>query len=1123
MANKIKKLFVIGSVISGMFLAISACNNGSTKSSSNQENSSSLNDSSSDSQSSLVPEVTLESISVSNNKASYEFGEELNITVTAHYSDETSKNVTGYTVEGFNNRVTGEQNVTVTYEGKTSSFKTLVKDPVLTGINVVNNKTNYEYGEELDITVTAHYSDDTDVPVENYQVQGYNAQNPGEQDIVVTYEGMTKSIKVKVNDPILVSISLDGYKSDYEYGEELDLTVTAHYSDGADVVVDDFTVEGFDNRTPGEHNVVVKYGDKSSSFNVTINKPVLTGINVTNHKDTYEYGEELDLTVTAHYSDDSDVVVTNYEVEGFDNRAPGEQSVVVKFGDQTSTFDVTVNNPVLTGITAVSNKDSYDYGDELDVTVIAHYSDDSTVEVTGYTVEGYNSKVSGLQALTFTYEGKTCNLNISVNERTNRFPVADLNSFLQLQGIKTTIPSPVGYEKWQNKVDMEQDGSNFFVATTHDEGTIGVDSIADQFAVLLQSKGWQVNSFKFNYSASILNGDATLAFYTDNSIFTLRIDPYDEFPTKKITGSLATSKNDIENGEKLVMGSVAKEFVVSSFDDNGYFNTSYSRYSSNGPETIAKTTWRFCLNKVGTYYNILDIHGRKLGATGLGQLAWDEGVTEWAILLTSRSSIIMNTNEEYGRLCFDTNTGKISTYKKSASDETLVYPQLFKLTEVDLIYPTSISLDGRTLIGKGRSNRLTVKTYPSDANAVDNVTWSSSNEAVATVNSSGLIKGVSVGFTTITASLRSKNETLQASLLVEIQEGVQDSWTIMVYMCGSNLEGDSGLGSADIAEILKVSNQPDDVNVIIETGGTNRWHKYNIDANALSRYHVENKQIVLDEKLTKVNMGKQSTFESFLNWGIQEYPADKVGIVLWNHGGALGGVCYDDSVGGSDSLTNSETSAAFRNVFAQNGINKKLEFIGYDACLMQVADIAEFNSHYFNYMVASEESEAGEGWVYNNWIDDVYAYRDTDTILKENCDSFVDKYGSDQTLSYLNLANMADFKNKLESLSAKIKSTVKSNSSTFKSIVSSTKNYGGLYSYGIIDGMDFLNKLKNNSIFKSFSEDIQTVKNAFNSLVSYSRKGSRAGESYGLTLVGAIYVSYPTSETNFTNWRSLFK
>ena len=141
----------------------------------------------------------------------------------------------------------------------------------------------------------------------------------------------------------------------------------------------------------------------------------------------------------------------------------------------------------------------------------------------------------------------------------------------------------------------------------------------------------------------------------------------------------------------------------------------------------------------------------------------------------------------------------------------------------------------------------------------------------------------------------------------EIVEPAKDAWTIMIYMCGSDLESQYGFASEDIKEILSVENQPDDVNIIIETGGCKRWKSYNISNRKLSRYHIENNKLVLDTTLKNASMGEKSTFESFLTWGLESYPAEKTGLIIWNHGGALSGACYDDNYNG-DTLLNSEAT-----------------------------------------------------------------------------------------------------------------------------------------------------------------------------------------------------------------------
>lgn len=90
---------------------------------------------------------------------------ELKITVTATYDDGTSKTVTGYTLSP-ETVSEGENTVTVTYNGKTSTFNVVgIVTPVevvLESISAVFNGETAQAGtnaSDLDITVTGHYSD----------------------------------------------------------------------------------------------------------------------------------------------------------------------------------------------------------------------------------------------------------------------------------------------------------------------------------------------------------------------------------------------------------------------------------------------------------------------------------------------------------------------------------------------------------------------------------------------------------------------------------------------------------------------------------------------------------------------------------------------------------------------------------------------------------------------------------------------------------------------------------------------------------------------------------------------------------------------------------------------------
>ena len=434
----------------------------------------------------------------------------------------------------------------------------------------------------------------------------------------------------------------------------------------------------------------------------------------------------------------------------------------------------------------------------------------------------------------------------------------------------------------------------------------------------------------------------------------------------------------------------------------------------------------------------------------------------------------------------------------------------------------------------GDTHQLSTTVTPSTGNNYA-VTWSSSNNTIATVSQTGLVTTHFVGNAVISASILNGKYT--ATCNVTVKE--LDAWTIMIYMCGSDLESDKrsgGLATADIKEILSVANQPDDVNIILETGGAKSWKStYSISKDKLERWHVKNKQLVKDGSYTYASMGEKSTFQSFLEWGLTTYPAEKTGVILWNHGGAMSGVCFDEK-SDDDSLLNSEVQSALRSVFPKLDIKNKLEFIGYDACLMQDQDIAEFNSEFFKYMVASQEAESGYGWDYDNWVDNLYKKESTETILKEICDSFIKDnddtgYANDQTLSYLDLSKMSDYKEAFENLANALSGKItSSNKKSFGNLVKSAKTFAvdgdnSQYYYGLYDVKDFLNKLSNNSTFNPGSNYITEVINARNELVKYSKAGSSAGNANGLSLVWGIssYAQqmYVAAETNFTKWQKL--
>lgn len=602
-------------------------------------------------------------------------------------------------------------------------------------------------------------------------------------------------------------------------------------------------------------------------------------------------------------------------------------------------------------------------------------------------------------------------------------------------------------------------------------------------------------------------------------------------------------------------GSSQETFTIlpSDFVSGGYAknNGSHSK-SGSSSTTLNYTTSNVCLQSSAIQFKTNT--GYLYSTTSLALTSIEIDITQGTFSVYGGSSSNPSTAVSGSNGTYDM-TG-YTYFKISGGSST---PQAASITittgTAEPTDPTSISISPASVeLAPGGTKDLAVNYTPSNANQNKEITWSrysgSSNISVSSAGKVTVSSNATAGNTAVIRATLTNISSIYAQCTVTVVEQTQDDQTILIYLCGSDLESNgqtsassaAGYASGDITEILKVGSQPDDVNVVIETGGAKCWKTtHGINKSYLERYHVANKSLVRDSQETKANMGLTSTLQSFLTWGVQTYPADRISLILWNHGGAMRGVCYDENYS-SDCLTNSEVKAAVANTFTSLGrsISDKFEWIGYDACLMQVQDIAEFNSQYFNYMIASEESEAGAGWDYDNWIDDAYAKKTTPNILKAICDSFLAEQGSssDQTLSYLDLSYMSTYKSAWETMSSTINSMISSyGKSNFQTLMKSCQYYGsdsdceGYSYFGILDAKDVVNKIRATSAFSGASTQTSAVLTAFNNLVAYSKAGTKAGNSYGLCCFfpmkdGSGYTCstssvYTSSQTNFSNWRSI--
>ncbi len=239
----------------------------------------------------------------------------------------------------------------------------------------------------------------------------------------------------------------------------------------------------------------------------------------------------------------------------------------------------------------------------------------------------------------------------------------------------------------------------------------------------------------------------------------------------------------------------------------------------------------------------------------------------------------------------------------------------------------------------------------------------------------------------------------------------KDTVTIMVYMCGTDLESKSGMATADLQEMANAT-IADNVNIIVYTGGCKQWKNTAVSSSVNQIYQVVNGGLKrLEDDMGSPAMVKPATLSDFILWCHDNYPANRNELIFWDHGGgSLSGYGYDEKNPGSGSMTLKGIDQAL-----QTAKNKGVtfDFIGFDACLMATAENALMLTEYADYLIASEETEPGIGWYYTNWLTKLSqnASMSTLEIGKNIADDFVDTCarqcaGQKATLSVIDLAEL---------------------------------------------------------------------------------------------------------------------
>ena len=213
-----------------------------------------------------------------------------------------------------------------------------------------------------------------------------------------------------------------------------------------------------------------------------------------------------------------------------------------------------------------------------------------------------------------------------------------------------------------------------------------------------------------------------------------------------------------------------------------------------------------------------------------------------------------------------------------------------------------------------------------------------------------------------------------------------------------NPEGIEYAISQDLAEIKQVGST-DSVHFLVQTDDATGTASY--------RYRLRKGTDLASDRIERfngdLNTGSTKTLVDFVQWAHRLFPAKRTALVLWGHGsghddqnvyravrgsvsprtaarlaqrrlgffsgtrrsileqGPTRGYGYDDTAG--DFLDNAELRKVLLQI--KEILGRKLDILGFDACLMAMIEVAYQIQDVANMLVASERTEPGDGWWYS--------------------------------------------------------------------------------------------------------------------------------------------------------------
>jgi cysteine peptidase C11 family protein len=392
---------------------------------------------------------------------------------------------------------------------------------------------------------------------------------------------------------------------------------------------------------------------------------------------------------------------------------------------------------------------------------------------------------------------------------------------------------------------------------------------------------------------------------------------------------------------------------------------------------------------------------------------------------------------------------------------------------------------------------------------------------------------------------------------------VKKEWSMFTFMAGDNNLSQDGL--MDVIEMEKAGSSPS-TNVVAEMDadagdfeGSIRWEITQKDP----RTNTGPRKVM--ERIPEADSGDPNTLKNFLKWSKDLYPAQNYLVVLWNHGS---GFRYRGWRGGPGNSISARANLglqghrkplfvsskilkrppnAARNILAddmtRNSVDmielgkalresgfygsKKIEVLGFDACLMNMLEVAFEMSNYAKYIVGSEELEPGKGWPYTLDVDSLKVPKITSMELVKNLVKNYRKFYNLKTernqwpitQSAIDLSTLDKVAASVNGFGSALSSTLPDSMPLISRIREQVQSYAAAADYDdYCDLADFADLCKNNIDDKKVKQFAsETISNLKKAVMAEAHLGDEVKHSHGLT------IWLPETESKYRNNRKAYE